>query len=80
MKPKGLAIDKDSPDFKKVLELTADSDLLASVDQGKRKFFAYLKNKLPLSLTPIQEEKQEKRCIDLLFKVSLLKENLFIIF
>lgn len=59
MKPKGLAVDKDSPDFKKILELSADGDLLASVDQKKGKFLSYLKNKL----TPIQEEKQEKRCI-----------------
>lgn len=60
MKPKGLVVDKDSPDYKKILELSADSDLLASVDQKKGKFLSYLKNKL----TPIQEEKQlEKRCI-----------------
>ena len=59
MKPKGLAVDKDSPDYKKILELSADGDLLASVDQKKGKFLSYLKNKL----APIQEEKQEKRCI-----------------
>lgn len=59
MKPKGLAVDKDSSDYKKILELSADSDLLASVDPKKGKFLSYLKNKL----APIQEEKQEKRCI-----------------
>lgn len=56
MKPKGLAVDKNSPDFKKLLEFSADNDLLASVDQKRSKFFTYLKNKL----APIQEE---KRCI-----------------
>ena len=77
MKPKGLAVDKDSPDYKKILELSADSDLLASVDQKKGKFLSYLKNKL----APIQEEKQEKRCIcfsDLLqAERLLLRSSLF---
>lgn len=57
MKPKGLNLDKNSPDYKKLLELSADNDLLASVNQDKPKFFTYLKNKL----APIQEEKTDKR-------------------